>query len=763
MTATTSAATKSFFGKRFLTDLLENKKVFIINSLLELLGLPIASVLLIIAAYVDKLEEKDTQLYIDLYVLLVPFICISVGTVAISILLGFVIALFHFNYLYRKSVVDMHYSLPLSNTQRFFADYLSGLSIYLIPVLFAVILSSVILGIGSVFVDMGEFWEVAPYIFKAGMVVIVGMIMLYTISVFSLVFCGSTFEAIFSIIAVNTLIPATICCVWLAVVTTSSYGMVGESIFYSPVFTATSPFGAMVFFFMYLFDGVDRSMEDAGSYYDSMLVRWMIVAVAATALYLVTSFLLYKLRKAESVSKPYVYKAFFYAIGAASVFCIMSLLIASGINIISAAVSGIIICGVGWFIMEVIARRGFKRFWTAPIGFAAVVCGVFLVCGICKVTDGFGAPRHVPAAISVESVSINVDDTSIFPYSVAEINFRDRDVIKAVTSLNKDAVDRHFHFDDYTYNEIGTINPDKDRYDHQHIEITYQTIYGSTVKREYSVMSFMLSDVVQTVLCSDEYAKYAADGIAVDAANASSSGKYYSSYSDVRKDKVGGRLEISNKLGQSESSVSLGSESLAKLHDAYMKDIQNMTPEQLRDGNVSCMFGQYWVLDSFENTLGILAERDLSVNRIESSDISGGGYFTNGEDVRTTGDIEIINSPRFYSRPKDFFGKDSKSSYSRYYYGSGYYGSGDDFEKYSELDAITSAFSDNSNSGYYYDGSMESEMVVDDALLMLLNNATPIIINEKPIAIVHYTNSTTLYIRDTPENRALLKKHYYGD
>ena len=194
-----------------------------------------------------------------------------------------------------------------------------------------------------------------------------------------------------------------------------------------------------------------------------------------------------------------------------------------------------------------------------------------------------------------------------------------------------------------------------------------------------------------------------------------------------------------------------------------MKDIQNMTPEQLRDGNIYCMFGQYWVLDSFENTLGILAERDLSVNRIESSDISGGGYFTNSEDVRTTGDIEIINSPRFYSRPKDFFGKDSKSSYSRYYYGSGYYGSGDDFEKYSELDAITSAFSDNSNSGYYYDGSMESEMVVDDALLMLLNNATPIIINEKPIAIVHYTNSTTLYIRDTPENRALLKKHYYGD
>ena len=37
MTATTSAATKNYFGKRYLTDILENKKVLIINFVLELL------------------------------------------------------------------------------------------------------------------------------------------------------------------------------------------------------------------------------------------------------------------------------------------------------------------------------------------------------------------------------------------------------------------------------------------------------------------------------------------------------------------------------------------------------------------------------------------------------------------------------------------------------------------------------------------------------------------------------------------------------
>ena len=120
MTATTSAASKNFFGKRFVTDLLENKKVLIINALLELLGLPVVSILAIVACYIDKLEEQDTNFYVDLFVIIVPFICVAVGAIVLSILLGFVVALFHFNYLYRKSIVDMHYSLPLSNTQRFF-------------------------------------------------------------------------------------------------------------------------------------------------------------------------------------------------------------------------------------------------------------------------------------------------------------------------------------------------------------------------------------------------------------------------------------------------------------------------------------------------------------------------------------------------------------------------------------------------------------------------------------------------------------------
>lgn len=759
MTATTSASTKSFFGRRFLTDILENKKLLIINFVLELLGLPVVSVICLIFADVDKRRQNTSVTeFIDVYALLSPFLFIAVGTIIISILLGFVIALFHFDHLYRKPVVDMNYSLPLTNTQRFFADYLSGLTSYLVPVIISVILSFVILGTGSVFVDLSDVWPVIPYIFKSGLIVIVGMIMLYTISVFSIVFCGSTFEAIFSIIAVTSMIPATIGCVWLAIITTSSYGMVGESIFYTPAFTSTSPIGAAVFFFIYFFEGVNSAISGGvNSYYESMYLRWMICAVIMTAVYLIVAFLLYKKRKAESVSKPYVYKVFFYAIGTMAVFCIISLLISTGINIVSAAASGIVICGIGWFIMEVIARRGFKRFWTAPIGFCAAVLSVFIVCGICKVTDGFGAPRFVPSSLSVESVSIDVNDDTLLPYSVYEIRFRDRDVIKAVTALNKEAVDRHFNFSNYEYKGISGIDSNYDRYDSQNIEITYQTVYGSTVMREYNVMSSMLGDVISAVLCSDEYAQYTSESLAVTLVN-NKSNSYFTSYEQAKRANRGGILNVHNKLDQEPISVSLNSSSLEELRKAYRQDMADMTPEQLAGSSIYCYLNkEYWVLDTFENTKAFLAERDIEVHPIEISDITSGGYSSGGEERYTTKNLRIVYMPRIYSTPRSFFGSNDNTR--SYYYYREYY-DGADESIYSESDTMTSAFPiDYDNS--YYDSDLEAEVTVSPALIELINQATPIIINEKPIGILHYRD-LTLYIRDTDSNRKLLKQYRFG-
>ena len=749
MTATTSTA-KSFFKNRFLSDIAQNKKILIINFVLELLGLPVATTILLIIAHLENL--KTNQSFEHIYLMLIPFLVLAAFTTAVSIFLGCVIALFHFDYLYRKPIVDMNYSLPLSTNQRFFADYISGLLIYLVPVFVSVILSFMILGVGCTIVDLSDVSQFIPYIIKAGFIVIAGMFMLYTVSVFSISFCGSTFEAIFSIIAVIITVPAAICCVWLLIISSSSYGMTIENIINSPVLTASSPIGAVIFFCVYFFGAMDEvDYEGHTQFYDSMYIRWMAVALIVTLIYLAASFFLYKFRKAEDVSKPYVYKMFFYVNSGLSVFCIMSLFIGGNINVIPA----IVMCAVGWFIMEVINRRGFKRFWTAPIGFAAAVLSVFAVSTVCKVTDGFGAAKHVPAAISVESVNLHFSDGNIFDYDLDNVQFHDRDVIKATTEFNKEIADRHFNFDKYSYNYLNQKEadgkygyPNNCYHDDCFITISYQTIYGSTVMREYNVPSYMLSDLTKAILLSDEYAEYAANELCLNIANNNSEDRYYRKYNETLKGTLKTRLVVSNKFMTNSNNAVITRDTISKIHDAYETDLKNMTEEDLDNMKVYGYIQDMWILDSFENTKSVLSDIDLAVKELDIYDsIDEVNQNTNINyephwcfDIKSN--IKSIESERF-----SLFG----------YYDDDY--DEDDYykDRFEDLETITVL---NDNNRYYdsYDsyGNDNSHIRINKDLQKVFDSCTPIVIGKKPLAVLQFRNQN-YYLVDTPENQKILE------
>ncbi|MBO6116826.1 MAG: hypothetical protein J6P14_06740 [Ruminococcus sp.] len=745
MTATTSA-NKSFFGRRFITDLASNRRLLIINIVLELLGLPVITGAALALMKISELEEANPTLdYDELYLLIIPFIMLGTVTIIVGILLGIVIALFHYDYLYRKSIVDMNYSLPLSTTQRFFADYLSGLCIYMIPAVCASILSLIIYATGSMFIDTSQISEILPNLIMMVVAELVGMVMLYTVSILSIVFCGSTFEAIYSVLAVNVMIPSVIACLWFAVISASSYGMVFENIVTSPLFTATSPIGVAAFILEFMSNSPrDTINGEMMQYYNSMFIRWIIVTVIMTVIYLAAAFLLNHFRKAESVSKPYVYKAFFYMIFGASVFCIMSLFISNGITSIPA----VIMCAVGWFIMEVITRRGFKKFWTAPIGFIATVIGVYMICGFCNITNGFGASRRVPSAVSVESVNIGITNDAILPYDIEEVSFRDKDVIKSVIALNKEAVDRHFNFDNYSYDYID-FDEREDGYDNSTtINISYHTFYGTSTQRRYDVPSYMLADIIKGVLTSDEYASYAQSEIAYNLVN------YAHEYSNADESENSNRplrCTILNKLHQEALTKSFTRKEIDSISKAYEEDLKNMTESDLMEGNVYCYIGDYWVLDSFENTkeaLGVdIAPIDITAidnTSTYSSGFSISKYPTIYYDVRET-----------FEQKEDLEHQPFSVLRNHYYYD---YDSNDN-ERFAKLDTLVSIFP---TSNYYYNGyDYESETPVraNKYLEKLIETAKPIVIGEKPIAMIR-SNGYQLYIIDTKENRELIKKYY---
>ncbi len=712
MTAATSSKMKSFFGTRFFNEIKSTKQLLIVNIVFQLLGLPMLAVIAVILMYIENLPEHN-ELMDVVSISCIPFIFISVGTIFLAICLGVVIAMINFSYLYRKTIVDMHHSLPLTTTQRFFADFLSGLSIYIIPALGAIIISLGILGVGSVITNMTEIWEAVPMMLRASFIVIMAMLLLYAISVFALTFCGNTFEAIFSVFSFMLMLPATIGCVWLALVHSAPFGISGSSIFFKNIFTSTSPIGTFAFFIQHLDTYMDDSSSDLWMY-----CKWMAITFIVILLYIGAAYLLYRFRKAEDVSKPYVYKAFFYLIMTMAVFCILSLFI----SLNGFVIAGILMCAIGWFIMEIITRRGFKKFWTAPIGFVAAVLSVFLICGICDITNGFGMAKHVPSTMNVERVEISNSD--ILDYN--DITFKDKEVIKQSVKLNKEIVDRHFNSENYSYNyfEKGQ-NVSYDDYNDSDITLKYHTLTGSVIMREYSVPADLMGELTKAIMLSDEYAEYTSQEI-------SSTVHYYDNKIMINP------LRIKDKFGSSIQNVENYEEQIYKLSACYRDDMKKMTAEDLENENIYCYIDDYFVLDSFTDTIEYLKEMGYSFD--DEKLAREHSYLAMYVDL----DPVFATRAPFYYDPKN---EELFDSY-RYYSSDDY----NDVTKHARLDKITNIAAD-----YYRDTTEIKYMTYFyEDIIDFANALSPLLFNEKPLAVV-YVNDTVLYLKDNEKNRMLLE------
>lgn len=708
---------KSFFWTRYLNNLRGNSKNLIVNAVLEILGLPVISVIAIIGFYYDNKENMTkAEEAVEEAVMAgcASFGIIACFTLAASVLMGSMIALSQYSYLYKKTITDMNYSLPLSSTQRFFADYLSGFTIYIGIPLASVALSLGILGVGSIFVKMPELWEQMPFILSLVFIVIIAMIQYYTMAVFALSFCGNTFESHFSILAFVVMIPATIGCLWGAVTTSSAFGMTGDAIFSKGIFTSTNPIGDAVFFFRY----GDVYMDEDGTAFP-MYMKWLGLTLFVTALYLGGAYLLQRFRKAEDVSKPYVYRSFFYVIMTMGTFCVLSLFIMSETFI----VAGIVICAIVWFIMEIITRRGFKKFWTAPVAFTAAVISVLGICWVCDITNGFGASKRVPSAMNVSSVTVNLEYLT-GQYMRSDIKFKDKDVIKAAVELNKEIVDRHFKPENYSYNTVSEKYSDNYRNtDDSLIEFEYTTFTGSSTIRRYRVNSGMADELVKAVVLSDEYAKYSASQMG---SLVYSNNRLAETYNVAISDKL--QLE---RVNNTISSVT--ARQLDEIRNAYIKDMKEMTEEELINGDVYCFIDNVWVLSSFENTINVIDDIfKAEIPEIKSSSLSS--VYVNFE-----------TNPKIYTNIQAYLEGDNGTSDYYYRYGS-------DSKYYLSLaDKITKISPSNT-----YSNDSNNVGIGKKNVLELLKRCTPIIIGEMPLAVVNI-DGKVFYLRNTPENAELLE------
>ena len=713
MTAATSTLKKSFFKTHFKNTILENKKFLFIVSVLHLIGYPVIA--FTIRYYSEHPDNTDENYAIAS--------CIAL---AIAILSGAIIAISIFNYLYKKSTVDMNLSLPLTTRQRFLSEYFAGLTIYIVPAIIGGLIGTVILLTGK-----HELMEIVKYTIYIGSVVIIGMILYYSLTVLILSCCGSLFETILSTLLINAMIPASIYLLSYTIISNDSFGLSSNSLFLNQIFIS-SPIGNAAFI-IYFFDNVNMY----GNVNTNLYVHWLIPTLIFTVLIVLLSYFLYKKRKAEQVSKPYVYKFIYYAILFFVTFCIISIFkVSTGSSAytaqtdstpIDASFFPAVMCsGIVFFIMEIISNRGFKKFWLSILKFAGTITCIYAVLLLCHATNGFGVNKYVPLESAVDNVIIDFDNTSTY-----NLPIRNKHTIHDVVSLHEKVIKEKYEDKNTSHKEIPESELDQRikngalaTYNRNNISITYYLKNGSILTREYNVSDEQMEQLYASMMTGRDYAEYCYNKLS------------YSFAFRVENDKNARNIEIYNKINQKISTTKLTVDEFSKLIKAYKNDIENMSADSFyTDKIIGTIDLEYPIRESFINTLNFLEEYcNISIDDFEVTSLGDNNAVAIFKDV-----VQIVTGNYDEYCYYNSYAQSSKPSYTI-------------LSKYISLynNSLTSV-------AEYSRDSIVNEIVNKKEFIDLLNNASVYYDNDEIGGII-VVNNQILYL--SPEYKERVEKLY---
>ena len=680
MTAT--SLRNSYPWRNALRVVRQNKKMTIVSCILYLLGLPMSVAAVMLEAIVDShASAKD---YIPLGG--ASFALYSgLGSMFLTaaVFLGMFAAINSFTETHKKSKVDMLYALPLTGKQRFFSDYLGGCLVYIVPYLISAVLGGGILLVLSGFIDFGTTvmsdtpsW--GAFIAEFGKLYVLGtlglfflMLLYYTLSTLVTVCCGTLFESIYTNILLNFLIPGTVALV-LAVIA-NEVSLEFEYIW--DIIGYMSPIGGLIYLVFLLTTNIGGGYTSTYKFAatqtqtHAMLpsyIRWSIIILVLTALLLVLAWQLYVRRKAEDVGKPFIYTFIYYVmltLGTIAILCLME------VEVIGPA---ILFSAIVYFVMEVIRRRGFKRFWVSVITYIATVAvsvGCFFAITL---TGCFGRVNYVPAAIGISSVKLEFDTMDQHTSLSYDLEYTDREVISAVTDLHREILRTEKDFKqnpqtdallekryaelvyngnmnlydgempsyDFNLPVYGSLDGNytqysdyNDEYGYRQkwldptvplpddvvahygntysLEITYYTLAGTTIHRSYSVYPDQMQAALNIVRGTALFADASANGLQARFENS-----YGQWDSNANVNRVPSMIELSlaarsqiNHVEQEHKAyIEDAPQKLAALTEAYRADLAAMTEEDFRKSDIYGYLANVPVYEKCTGTIALLKE-----------------------------------------------------------------------------------------------------------------------------------------------------------
>lgn len=500
----TAQKSNNKFAINYFTRLKANKKFMGIIFIMHMLAGPLLLLMSIIT--INKLDAANRLgQYTDWDGSLAIYIVIAVITTGVAALCGIFIALGNFNYLYKKSNVDMVYALPIKNDHRFFSDYLSGLTTYIAPFLASGIFTIILSFFTQATFENSSFYEEYKlnYVMSVPEITIklilfgtILMIVLYTLSVFATTFSGNLVFAVGNVVALNVIIPLVIG-LSAEVFINNHYGL-ENSYGFLPILYGTSPAGGLLYVLTY-FSGESPLGIYLYNLNTSYVTAFILPLLAVSLAMFIGAYLLNKNRKTEDVSKPYPYKVFYYIIMAFVTFIVASIF-ALADTITEMLFPAVIVLAVIWLIISVILNRGFKNIAKTGIQFVITVGIVLTLLVTNYKTEGFGVVYRQPDLNDIESISTNYG--GIFS-NLGErwsnendivVTIDDEKYIKLFYETHKDILDEYKENkeDSYRYGSNTKFN------------ITYNLKNGKKITRTYYVNSNPLEKISSLDL-TDEY------------------------------------------------------------------------------------------------------------------------------------------------------------------------------------------------------------------------------------------------------------------
>ncbi len=522
MTALSLKGNFSKFGAYYGYKLRTLRSMIILNSIFSLLSYPLI--------FGIMLPTLNAQVELELYYaqygygtaeyqrlsaqsaswisLLTAALVIGVIMLVAIFVMNYVVTIKSFRWLYKKSVVDMDYSLPVSEDTRFCGDLLAVITTCLVPHIIAII-AGVALCNGMTGVEIYADYvamlvSIVPQLMFTGFAASV-MLIAFTLFVMSL--CGRGAEARLYPAVINVIIPI-IVAMCINIVISNVYGMSNAASGISSYTAAafTSPLGLLGYTFAYALDSTAVLFGSGDMIFAAPITKAgvLVPLILITLALFAGAYLLIRRRHAERVGSPFVYGTMKLVVPAVVIFAfaaVFSIYIMSGlfgnanadINSYSYTESAggyivalIILTFVLYVIMELISGNGFKKFHITLLKYVVTLAGSFIICMGLYFSNGMGMAYYVPDSSQVASASV-----SFCGGSGMWINgdLRQPDNIKALTEVHAD---------------IPKNGPETTSYEYR-VYIDYTLKDGTTASRQYYVTEQRYNDICERLFSSELY------------------------------------------------------------------------------------------------------------------------------------------------------------------------------------------------------------------------------------------------------------------